>query len=365
MIHFSNTPLPSPPMKLITVNLIVFGFTHALVDATCAAIIASQIKIVMAEPTYLAALIVLYNMLAFGTLAPFGIIVDKYKIPMATAIAGCVLTGLACFLYHTPFYALLIAGIGNALFHLGGGVFSLNMNDGKATVPGIFVAPGALGLTVGGLVGKLGYFNPWHFFILLLLSSLLIYFIKKPEVSYKTESKIEFNHFDLIIILLLLTITVRSLAGLAVEFPWKVNINLLIILTMAVVFGKALGGILGDKFGWSKITISGLLLAAPLIAFGKDYPALAITGIFLLNMTMPVTMVAIANMMPGQAGLAFGLSTLAIITGALPTFTEYKKYIAMDWVLLIIIILSALCLYQALRLYFRDIKQGEGGSTGG
>lgn len=40
----------------------------------------------------------------------------------------------------------LIAGIGNAMFHIGGGIDVLNISDKKATLSGIFVSTGALGI---------------------------------------------------------------------------------------------------------------------------------------------------------------------------------------------------------------------------
>lgn len=149
----------------------------------------------------------------------------------------------------------------------------------------------------------------------------------------------------------------RSLVGLAIEFPWKSDINLLIILTLAVVLGKALGGIIADKFGWVRVTITGLLISAPLLAFGKDYILLAIPGMFLFNLTMPVTLVALANIFRGREGFAFGLTTLALVIGSLPTFTPIKYVFNDPLLVLVAVLISAFILNKGLRLYFAENSQ--------
>jgi FSR family fosmidomycin resistance protein-like MFS transporter len=99
-----------------------------------------------------------------------------------------------------------------------------------------------------------------------------------------------------------------------------------------------------------------LLLSAPLLAFGVSNPVLAIIGIFLFNLTMPVTLTAIANMLPGRAGFAFGLTALALVTGALPASTEIKGIMTNHWIVLVTILVSALILYTGLKLYFHYNK---------
>lgn len=152
----------------VITNLSVYGITHAIVDATCAGIVFSNLQSHLSELDYFLFLIILYNILAFGLQAPFGAVVDKIQKPVPTAILGCILTAAGAILFKSPFIAVIFAGVGNALFHIGGGIVSLNMNNGKASIPGIYVAPGALGLFIGGLIGKGGYFNPLYFVALLL-----------------------------------------------------------------------------------------------------------------------------------------------------------------------------------------------------
>ncbi|MBV7276085.1 hypothetical protein I6U48_24655 [Clostridium sp. PL3] len=120
---------------------------------------------------------------------------------------------LGIFIYRWVGFALIISGLGNAFFHVGGGVIILNLRPGKASLPGIYVAPGAMGL----------------------------------------------------------------------------------------------------------------LISAPLLFLGVDMPLFAIVGVFLFNLTMPVTLVITSIMLPGKPGFDFGLTTLALIIGVFPTFTGLKS----------------------------------------
>jgi FSR family fosmidomycin resistance protein-like MFS transporter len=145
---------------------------------------------------------------------------------------------------------------------------------------------------------------------------------------------------------------------MSLVFPWKSDPLLLVALTMAVVLGKGLGGILGDKFGWIAVAVSGLVLSAPMLAFFPQIPAAVIAGIFFFNMSMPITLIGVAGMLPANPGFAFGLTTLALIIGAGPAFTPLRELTNQPWIIFAAILVSIAALYGGLRLYaahFGDI----------
>jgi len=148
----------------------------------------------------------------------------------------------------------------------------------------------------------------------------------------------------------MMTICIRSIVGLSIDLPWKSNPLLLITLTAAIALGKGLGGFMADYFGWIKIAMGGLAIAAILLVFGPQGATAGIIGLFFFNLTMPVTLVAISNLMPGKPGFAFGLTTFALLAGALPTFFKTKTILAASPVIFIAVILSAVALYMGLRL---------------
>jgi FSR family fosmidomycin resistance protein-like MFS transporter len=154
--------------------------------------------------------------------------------------------------------------------------------------------------------------------------------------------------------LLMFSIAIRSVIGLTIYFPWKTNVYLLIFLTFSIAIGKVFGGILADRVGLMKAGLLGLLLAIPLLTFGATNPVMGLVGVFVFNFTMPVTLVAISNALPGRAGLSFGITTLALFIGAVPTFTHYKEWFKQEWVVFTFILLAAVFLYIGLRAFMKQ-----------
>ena len=346
--------------KGISSNLLVYGTAHAVIDGICAAVIFSIFKNQLFAAADFIILVIFYNVLAFGLQPLFGLAADYFRSPRAAAILGCILTGASALIFlRSPLAAVIFAGLGNALFHVGGGSISLNLTPRRAAAPGIFVAPGALGLFVGTMLGKGGQFIAWPAILILVFLCLAMFAVKKPEMGYKKEeiSESKFNHFEFILLLVLLSIAIRALVGSVLVFPWKINLDLLIILTGGVVLGKGLGGILADKFGWIKIAVGTLVLSIPFLVFGANTPLLAIVGMFLFNITMPITLVVISNILPGRPSFAFGLTTLALIIGAAPAFFSIKQALGNNYFIFGIIIISAFVLYFGLKKYMINYEQ--------
>lgn len=334
-------------MSKVTTYLLSYGLTHALVDASCIILLLGGIDVKGDLFRY----IILYNLLAFGLQLPLGWLNDQIQRPVSSAVSGCILVGLSLQFFYNPLVAILLAGIGNALFHVGGGTVSLSLSPGKASFPGLFVAPGGIGLFAGGMVLKFYGFHPEIIASLLVTMGLALLLLKSPEIIYKLQKPKTSNFFALILILLLITICIRSVVGLSVSFPWKSNLNLLICLTAAIALGKGLGGFLADYFGWIKIAVGGLAISALLLVGGSKLAIAGIAGLFFFNLTMPVTLVAISNLLPGKPGFSFGLSALAVLVGALPTFFKTKSFLSESPVILLLVVISTIILYFGLKLY--------------
>ncbi|XUW99886.1 MAG: hypothetical protein TUN42_08305 [Dehalogenimonas sp.] len=349
-----NVSAKSLSIRGMPATLVVYGATHLMVDAVCAMLLFRILTSQPLDPNYLAYLFVLYNVLAFGLQAIFGALVDMFHASKAASIAGIFVASAAALIFvEVPVLAVILAGVGNALFHVGGGSVSLNLTPGKATAPGIFVAPGALGLMFGALVGKgnADFVLP----VLAVMSFLTISIYRSsapppappPVVPAKTG---KFG-FEFAVYLILFVIAVRSLVGLAIVFPWKTDLSLLFVLTISTVFGKGLGGYLADRFGWSRIAVTSLAISIPFLIMGVDVPILACIGVFLFNVTMPVTLAFVSNRLPGRPGFAFGLTCLALIIGALPTFIEFRPSLNNPAFLVISTISSVVALYFGLRRF--------------
>ncbi len=342
-------------MKTIASNLSVYSVMHAVIDMMTIAVLFSVLKNQIGSIAELINLVILYIVIAFGLQAIIGYATDYLKSPRAILLSGCVLIAISVIEFsYLPVAAVILAGLGNALFHVGAGSISLNLTPKKASAPGIFVSTGAIGVLVGTILGKSGQFVAWPFVLTILILCFSVLIIKKPEMNYNKEeiksSKV--GYFQIILILILLSIAIRSLVGVAIIFPWKTNIDLLIALTLAVVLGKGLGGLLADKFGWLQVAVGALVLSIPFLVFGANSPFIAIVGMFLFNITMPVTLVVISNILPGRPGFAFGLTCLALMLGVLPVYFGLGQFLSRELSIFIIILISSVALFYGLRTYF-------------
>lgn len=342
--------------RMLVANLTIYGTTHALVDATSGAVVITTVltgRGLDASESYY--LVLTYNLLAFGCQPLFGRLADHWRAPRAFAICGCLLLLCSTWLVGSwPALPVILAGTGNALFHVGGGIVSLALTPQRATGPGIYVAPGALGLTIGILVAKLGLFAAWPFAASLAAACAGICAVRCPEVQFhRDESRFSWRAIA-IVALLLLTIVTRSFTGFAVPMPWKAEPCLLVWLTLAVVAGKALGGVLADRLGWIAVSVGALMMSAPLIALGASIPFLAILGMLLFNMTMAVTLAAVACVLPGRPGFAFGLTCLAYISGMFAAVSNENHGLTSPGPAFLIILGSAVGLLLALLMLRND-----------
>ena len=303
------------------VSLGVYAVTHAVVDCTCAAVFfwAVRAGLIGGAAVLYAALV--YNALAFALQPLLGLAIDRLDAPRAAGVAGCLITAAAvplALLAHVVVPALVVAGLGNAVFHLGGGIVSLRHSPGKATAPGIFVAPGAAGLFVGAAIARAG--GPvWPFAALLLVLAVAVALFGRSRhapVAATVSSARARPGIEWAILLVMVVVALRAFTGGAIGFVWKVVPTLAVALVIAVVLGKMLGGVVADRFGLRAAAIGALVVSLPLLVLGYGAPVAGVAGILVFNMTMPVTLVAIATPLPGHEGFAFGLTCLALFAGA-------------------------------------------------
>ena len=252
---------------------------------------------------------------------------------------------------------VLIAGVGNALFHVGAGAMVLAGSRGRATPAGVFVAPGALGLGIGLMLGR-KYLTvplwPWLFAIgAAMVVVLLVAKIPSREqpLSVDTAPPPAYGRREIVMVatLLGLSVAVRSLAGTVGCDACPRGFFLMLALPFSAFAGKLTGGFLADRFGWIDVSIAALVASAPLMAFSGGDVWLALPGVLIFQMTMPVTLAAMMRLMPARPGFGFGLLCVALVAGTLPA------YLPGGWrpqgvPLLFLVLSSAATLYLALRL---------------
>jgi len=358
-------------MSVRTLRLSANAIAHFFVDAVCASLVFGPAKETLSAESFALAILV-YNTIAFSTQCVVGHFLDRIgrtrgrktpnghtrpDVPYAGAVS-CVSIGFAALLPLPAFLRVVLASFGNSVFHVAGGSETLAESDGKAGPLGVFVAPGAMGLTLGTLFPRFrAVFAAGILFIAVWLAVITRFAETNGELLSQTDRNLSGGMLPVterslsgaapetvkgenahrlvepkdspyagrIALLLLLAVAVRAIGGSAVSFPWKTGAGLSILLTASVVLGKALGGVLADRIELKRLSVVTVTVAAVALAFGSGSAALSPIGQFALNVTMPVTLWLLYRAMPGSPGFAFGLAASALwpgtIAGMLITLT--------------------------------------------
>ena len=304
--------------------LLLNSMAHLLVDGLCAATIFGQIE------EGRAFLLLLYSTLAFSTQCLVGLWADRMRHVRHLEAVSALLLVLGYVLPVSALLKIILIGVGNSGFHVAGGVMTLRESGGKAAKLGVFVSPGAIGLTLGTLYPKLG-----AAFAVALVATVGMVVVAEKEAEARaelaakgTEAQAELETVQaeksdapgpeiLPVLLLISAVAVRAIGGTAVRFPWKHGAAGALLMTAFVAGGKTAGGYLCDSIGYQKAALFSLIPASILIACCSSWAVPSLLGQFALNLTMPVTLWLLYRSMPDSPGLSFGLAAAALWPGTI------------------------------------------------
>jgi FSR family fosmidomycin resistance protein-like MFS transporter len=331
------------------------GVAHFVVDAVC---VASVLRAAPASDAIasIALLFVLsYDLLAFAGQMPLGWLVDRVAPRKGAALAGVLLSALALAVGRQAGLAVIaLAGVGNALFHVGAGAMVLSSSQAKAAPAGVFVAPGALGLGLGIVLGRALPRTPlWPLFFAIVGACVAVAAVADTprKGSPPASEALPAGRVVAILALLFFSVAVRSLVGTVGCDGYPRGTFLLVAVPAVAFSGKLAGGFLSDRLGWTEVSVAALLTSAPLLAFADGQLWIALPGLVIFQMTMPVTLAAAYRALPTYPGLGFGVLSLALVSGTLPAYLPggWRPHGAP---LLAVVLASAAALYVALRLLF-------------
>lgn len=301
-----------------------YAILHFLVDGLCAFAMFGTFSV--RENWYLNVL--LYNFCAFALQMPLGVVLDGWnrrKCPgkcepaFGFAVVGVLLTFIGAVTHP------VILGLGNALFHLGGGVGTIQEDEAKGWRGrglGVFVAPGALGLYLGTLVEK-GEGIPMPALLILVglvAVGCLVWCYRRMNTQKKIAAEISPEKGVLSLLFGCVAVVIlRSYIGMAVGFSWKSTVLAGTVAVLAVVLGKVAGGFVAAGAGIRRTVVISLLLSAVCFLLSENMMA-GVLALFLFNMTMPITLYMLVQRLKGLTGFAFGLLTFGLFLGFLPTY---------------------------------------------
>lgn len=305
------------------------AIAHFLVDWTCVCALYSGGE----KSPALAVAVVLYNTLAFSTQCVVGLLLDvparkRRLVPFCGMwqVAGMFLVVLGALAPAGLIPKVIVFALGNSLFHVAGGMVTLEKSSGKAAPLGVFVAPGAFGVTLGTLWPQM---RTWAAILLALAAAACAAVYKRKgaaEDNANSESSggLALPKIPVLpVVLLTAAVAVRAIGGSAAEFTWKSGAAEALLLTLFVFLGKSLGGLASDRTGAGRLSSVTIPVAALLTAFLASSMPASLIGQLLLNLSMPVTLWLLYRLMPQDPGLAFGLAASALWPGTI--FGMYIK----------------------------------------
>lgn len=259
--------------------------------------------------------LLLYNFCAFALQMPIGLWADRAGREGLFTAAGCLLTAVGGFL--PGLWAAVGLGVGNALFHVGGGTEVLYASRDAAPL-GLFVAPGAVGIAAGlsAAVEALP--------VTALLIGLGLCTVRTAPPVRRVPEQLSLPAGKDVSPLLLsasacfFVVVLRSWVGMGADLPWKAG-ALAVAAAAAAAVGKAAGGLLSRRFPLSAVS-GGSLAGAALLFWFSDGWGPGMGAIVLFNMTMPVTLWVLSRRLPCLRGFSFGLLTFALFLGFLPVY---------------------------------------------
>ena len=322
---------------------IIYFYVHYVVEVLCFFFLYSNYKggIVWLIPF-------IYDAFAFVPQSLIGYVSDKNKnINMGLIGVFLFFIGYILFLYTKAnvFITLLVICFGNAFLHVDGAENTIKFGNGKLSNVSIFVAGGSFGVLTGRLlVGNL--IHPSILF-LPLISLIPLVIMCNNETrdldGYKNYDyvKKEVNPY-IAILIAFLVVTIRGYMGYGIPTSWNKTTLELILLFVSMGVGKALGGILSDKFGIKRIAIISTLGSIPFLVFGDNLMIISLIGICFFSMTMSITLGIILSVLKKNPGLSFGITTIGLFLGTIPIFFIKLSFI---YNVIMIIVFSILCAY--------------------
>lgn len=333
----------------------LLGLAHGVSDGAAGLLLGALSPLM--PPAQVGVLVLFYNLLAFGGQPVAGLLADRMRRPRAAALAGLTLMCFALFLFvWEPRAAILFAGLGSAAFHVGGGALALcatrEGNQIHAAGPGLFAAPGVIGLALGGGLAATGHVILWPFMAALLALIGVIALRPSPALPYLVRKQDEpvFEGHDFIMLAMLIAIALRSAVWNIFQIVLAGRIEVLVILALAAALGKALGGIMADRVGWRRWTMGALVTAAPLLAFGGQRVEALVIGVALLQSATPSMLAMMAQTSPRYPATAAGLALgLAIAIGGVPFLAGPTLFLGGPPIILILIGSAVVVFWFAIR----------------
>ena len=306
----------------------------------------------------LMAITILYDFLAFATQPVIGVLADIFHEEKYLTFISIILLGLGFFMPF-KYVAMVLVGIGNALFHVFAGKTIIDETDHAAPL-GVFISTGTLGLSLA-----LGYANPilrYCLLALLLVFGSVYPFLRVKEEEQKASplpnKKSEMHLLPLIAVAV--AVLIRAMLGNMKMFEADAAEMNVMLVALFVFLGKAIGGFIVDLWG-GIILIAFSTVIGCLSIIGLDSTLCRIAFLLAVNLPMGFTLYYAKKSLPSFSGFGFGVLAALLLLGMLLVSYPFGDLVSRILSVVFFLINASLCIYTTIK--FKSIDKAKGGAA--
>ncbi len=304
-----------PEVTTNSSTVVRYAFMKLTADCACASMFFGKIARHTGEDR-LALLVIFFNIIAIAGRGLVSLFADRVSNPHQ-GVRLSVLLLVMGFLWPVELgitVKVLLAALGSCFFHAFAFSSLLSRSNFRAADVGIFLSCGPLGLAVGIGFPFFGY-----------LAAPLLMIAAAPSdrgesLPHAEEKRLpkapKTSLAPLFLILLLTAIFFLSAVGAGVSFSWATGRKAPLLLALAALAGRMIGGYLFDR-----LSIFSLLAAfgggAALLISGGDSRAVSLLAVLLLEMTVPALIALAFRTLPRHPGFVASLAAGASYLGYL------------------------------------------------
>ena len=274
----------------------------------CAALLFGKVRRHVSDHRFIL-LVILFNVIAIGTRGFVSLVADRTPHSRHSGVRLGVLLFALGFLWPVEFgitLKVVLAAVGSAIYHAFAAASIQAKSAFRATGIGFLAAGAVLGTAIGRYAAFYGYLSILFFMFLACPTDKCA---DLPEAKEDRRFKAPQTAPAFVFVpLLLMSIGALSYTVSSLRFAWDVNRKTMLLIALAMAFGRALGGMVTDRLGYTVTLAASLGGGTILLLFCTDSKLLSLGGIALIAMTAAPLLSLLFRCMPCHPGFSVSLA---------------------------------------------------------
>ena len=255
-------------------------------------------------------LVILFNVVAIGARGIVSLAADRATHARHSGVRLGVLLFALGFLWPVEFgitLKVILTAVGSAVYHAFAASSIQAKSAFRSSGMGFLAAGAVLGTAIGRYASFYGYLCIIFFMILACPTDKCANLPEAKEDRLVKAPKTVFS--PLFVLLLLVSVGALSYAISSFDFAWDVNRKTMLLIALAMAFGRGLGGLVTDLLGHTVTVAASLGGGTALLLFCADSKLLSLGGIALISMAAAPLLSLLFRCMPCHPGFSVSLAT--------------------------------------------------------